>query len=203
MLLELTLLAQARIGDSPKTASPEIVKQMQEEVKPASSKQASVLKKGNDTLNNKVNLLLAQISILSNELSKVKLEVASKDYSRVSIVETRLNQYDSEKKALADKVKEDHDALMAWVHPIFGACVATLFGIGVSIWKSSTREKRVSTKLNEIREQTNGLSNNLAIVTGQKEYIKGKAEGFREATTDILKQERQEIIDRGRVKYDT
>lgn len=141
---------QPKLGETARTAAPEIFRQMQNE-SAATRKQVD---RNALAINAKIEYLIEQIQEIRDDMTKVKAELAMKDTSRVSVLETKVQQMQSDKDDAEKKAKADHDDLMAWVRLIFGAIIAGLIGIGSQILISHRRETRVTSKLEVIKQQT-------------------------------------------------
>lgn len=203
-LILLTLPLGAQTGISLRESSPEIYRQLKEQIQespPALSTakqvaiQSAVTHRDSALLDKKLSVLTSQIMAISTEMSKVKLLLADKDMSRVSLLEERAAAIQKAKEVADAEQKANYQAILGWIKPICLAVFAAMLSNFTNLYLSRKRSrahtaevKSVQSSIDTLKDHTNGMTQRLEGLAELKGKTEGKAEGIREtdATNRII-----------------
>lgn len=174
-ILFFSLLAA---GQEPKPGSKEAVQQMQQKVvdtTQTTSIQVENLRKGFITTRSQLDVLITQLNGISEEMSRVKIELSIKDMSRVAVLERDLQAIRDARDRREIQQRQDQADFMAWVRPVTVAVVTSLLLTFFTGILGFLRHKSVASSLTVLKTQTNGMSERIASLSHKEGFLEGEA----------------------------
>jgi hypothetical protein len=183
----MTLLSVWVWDQTPRQASPEIVRDMQRQISdaaPATGAQTSAIRRDSAVTRAQLEVLIGQLNSMSEEMTRVKTDLASRDMSRVAVVEDNVRDILRDMAAAKDRAdkqaRQDHEDVMSWIRPITVAVITSLIlGLG-TLLVNHLRQRSIKRSLHTLEVQTNGMTEKIASLAHDVGYVKGLKEGREE-----------------------
>lgn len=180
-LASMALLSMFLVwAQTPRQASPEIVGDMQRKVadaSPATGAQASAIRRDSAVTRAQLDVLIGQLNGMSEEMTRVKTDLASRDMSRVAVLEDNLRDIIAAKDKADKQARQDHEDIMAWVRPVTVAVITSLMlGLG-TLLANYFRHRLIKRSLHTLEVQTNGMTEKIASLAHEVGFVQGLKEG--------------------------